>query len=160
MAPKPVVNLEEFRQHRPGLAPGCAGKPGDLRQRPVIVVQTPTAPQMEQQQEIGPMLFCTQVHGVGQIVANEDRHPYVGLAHAQSLGMVVLCPWRLIDSSLLVAFFAYRKARQDQDGMGCVEAQEAVLKNPEGKGVVNSKLLPVTGSRSANQHNKDRSSYF
>ena len=49
------------------------------------------------------MLFCTQVHGVGEIVADEDRHPYVGLARAQSLGMVVLCPWRLIDSSLLVA---------------------------------------------------------
>jgi hypothetical protein len=43
------------------------------------------------------------VHGVGEIVANEDRHPDVGLARAQSLGMVVLCPKRLIDSSLLVA---------------------------------------------------------
>jgi hypothetical protein len=58
---------------------------------------------MEEQQEIGPMLLCAQVHGVGEIVADEDRHPYVGLARAQSLGMIVLCPWRLIDSSLLVA---------------------------------------------------------
>jgi hypothetical protein len=70
------------------------------------------------------MLFRTQVHGVGEIVANEDRHPDVGLACAQSLGMVVLCPWRLIDSSLLVALLAHRKARQDQDGMRCAQAQE------------------------------------
>jgi hypothetical protein len=47
---------------------------------------------MEEQQEISTMLFCTQVHGVGEIVANKNRHPYVGLACAQSLGMVVLCP--------------------------------------------------------------------
>jgi hypothetical protein len=83
------------------------------------------------------MLFCTQVHGVGEIVADEDRHPDVGLARTQSLGKVVLCPKRLIDSSLLVALLAYRNARQDQDGMRCAQAQEAVLKNPEGKGVVN-----------------------
>ncbi len=38
------------------------------------------------------MLFRTQVHGVGEIVANEDRHPDVGLAQTQSLGKVVLCP--------------------------------------------------------------------
>ena len=92
MAPEPVVNLEEFRKHRTRLAPGCPVKPGDLRQRGVIVVQAPAAPQMEQQQEIGTMLFCAQVHGVGEIVADEDRHPDVGLARAQSLGMVVLCP--------------------------------------------------------------------
>jgi hypothetical protein len=47
---------------------------------------------MEEQQKIGPMLFRAQVHGIGQIIANEDRHPYVGLPCAQSLGMVVLCP--------------------------------------------------------------------
>ena len=92
MAPEPLVNLEEVRQHRPGLGPGCAAKPGDLCQRAVIVVQTSAAPQMEQQQEIGAMLLCAQVHGVGEIVADEDRHPDVGLARAQSLGMVVLCP--------------------------------------------------------------------
>jgi hypothetical protein len=49
---------------------------------------------------------------------------------------------------------------QDQDGMRWARAQEAVLKNLEGKGVVNSKLLPVTRRRRVNQHNKDRSSYF
>jgi hypothetical protein len=38
------------------------------------------------------VLFCTQMHGVGEIIANEDRHPDIGLARAQSLGMVVLCP--------------------------------------------------------------------
>jgi hypothetical protein len=32
------------------------------------------------------------VHGVGQVVADVNRHPDVGLARAQSLGMVVLCP--------------------------------------------------------------------
>jgi hypothetical protein len=64
------------------------------------------------------------VHGVGEIVADEDRHPYVGLACAQSLGMVVLCPWRLIDSSLLVALLRSPESRQDQDGMGCAQAQE------------------------------------
>ena len=117
MPPEPIVDLEEFRQHRPGLAPGCAGKPGDLRQCAVIVMQTPTPPQMEEQQEIGAMLFRAQVHGIGEIIANEDRHPYVGLACAQGLGMVVLCPYRLIDSSLLVAFLCSRNARQDQDGM-------------------------------------------
>jgi hypothetical protein len=47
---------------------------------------------VEEQQEIRAMLLSAQVHGVGEIVANEDRHPYVGLAYAQSLGMVVLCP--------------------------------------------------------------------
>jgi hypothetical protein len=49
---------------------------------------------------------------------------------------------------------------QHQDGMRCARAQEAVLKNSEGKGVVNSKLLPVTTFGPVNQHNKDRSSYF
>jgi len=38
------------------------------------------------------MLFRIQVHGVGQVVADVNRHPDVGLARAQSLGMVVLCP--------------------------------------------------------------------
>ena len=107
------------------------------------------------------MLFCTQVHGVGEIVAYEDRHPNVGLARAQSLGKVVLCPECLIDSSLLVTVLCFPESPvQDQDGMRCARAQEAVLKNPEGKGVVNSKLLPVTRRRRVNQHNKDRSSYF
>ena len=57
------------------------------------------------------MLLRAQVHGVGKIVADEDRHPDVGLARAQSLGKVVLCPKHLIDSSLLVTFLAYRNAR-------------------------------------------------
>jgi hypothetical protein len=48
---------------------------------------------------------------------------------------------------------------QDQDGMRCAQAQEVVLKNHEGKGVVNSKLLPVTRPRREREHNKDRSSY-
>ena len=51
------------------------------------------------------MLLCTQVHGVGEIVTDKDRHPDVGLARTQSLGMVVLCPQSLIDSSRLVALF-------------------------------------------------------
>jgi hypothetical protein len=90
------------------------------------------------------MLFRTQVHGIGEIVANEDRHPDVGLARAQSLGMVVLCPRCLIDSSLLPTLLTGKCPVQDQDGMRCAQAQEAVLKNPEGKGVVNWKLLLVT----------------
>ncbi len=98
------------------------------------------------------MLFCTQVHGVGEIVANEDRHPNVGLARVQGLGKVVLCPQRLIDSSLLVAVLCLPESPvQDQDGMRWARAQEAVLKNHEGKGVVNSKLLPVTRPRRVNQ---------
>jgi hypothetical protein len=58
---------------------------------------------VEKQQKISPMLFRIQVHGIGQVISDEDRHPDVGLDHAQSLGMVVLCPKRLIDSFLLVA---------------------------------------------------------
>jgi hypothetical protein len=116
---------------------------------------------MEKQQKISTMLFCAQVHGVGEIVANEDRHPDVGLARAQSLGKVVLCPECLIDSSLLVTTLCLAECPvQDQDGMRCARAQEAVLKNSEGKGVVNSKLLPVTRAGTLNQHNKDRSSYY
>jgi hypothetical protein len=92
MAPKPVMNLEEFRQYRPGLAPRIPAQPGYLCQRSIIVGQGAAAPQMKEQQEIGAMLFCTQMHGVGEIVANEDRHPDVGLPRAQSLGKVVLCP--------------------------------------------------------------------
>jgi hypothetical protein len=38
------------------------------------------------------VLFRTQVHGVGEVVADEHRHPDIGLARAQSLGVVVLCP--------------------------------------------------------------------
>jgi hypothetical protein len=38
------------------------------------------------------MLFRTQVHGIGKIVADIDRHPDVGLARAQVLAVVVLCP--------------------------------------------------------------------
>jgi hypothetical protein len=62
--------------------------------------------------------------------------------------------------SLGCIYFAHRKALQDQDGMHCERAQEVVLKNHEGKGVVNSKLLPVTWPRRVNQDNKDHSSYF
>ena len=49
------------------------------------------------------MLLRAQVHGVGQEVADAHRHPDIGLACAQSLRIVVLCSYRLIDSFPLVA---------------------------------------------------------
>ena len=107
------------------------------------------------------MLLRTQVHGVGEVVADVNRHPDIGLARTQSLGMVVLCPQSLIDSSHLVAFIQLAgKAWQDQDGMRHSQAQGALFKNPVEKGVVNSKLLPVTSAGMLRRHNKDRSSYY
>ena len=71
------------------------------------------------------MLLCTQVHGIGQVISDKDRHPDIGLGSTQSLGGFVLCPKRLIDSFLLVALLRSPECPvQDQDGMGCAEAQE------------------------------------
>jgi hypothetical protein len=38
------------------------------------------------------MLLCAQVHRIGEVIADEHRHPDIGLTYAQSLGKVVLCP--------------------------------------------------------------------
>jgi hypothetical protein len=51
------------------------------------------------------------------------------------------------------------KAWQDQDGTHYGSVQGVPPKNHEGKGVVNSKLLLVTGSI-VNQDNEDRCSYY
>jgi hypothetical protein len=40
---------------------------------------------MEEKQKIRAMLFRAQVHGVGEVITDEDRHPDVGLACTQSL---------------------------------------------------------------------------
>ena len=98
MSPLAIADLEELCQHRPVQFPGAFAQPGYLRQHPIFVPQAAAAPQMEQQHQIRAMLFGTKVHGIGEVVAYEDRHPDVGLHHAQSLRMVVLCPKRLIDS--------------------------------------------------------------
>jgi hypothetical protein len=47
---------------------------------------------VKQQQQVSAMLFRAQVHGIGKVVADIDRHPDIGLAHAQGLAVVVLCP--------------------------------------------------------------------
>jgi len=44
VAPESFMNLEELRQHWPGMAPGILAKPGDLCQHSVIVEQSATAP--------------------------------------------------------------------------------------------------------------------
>jgi len=66
-------------------------------------------------------------------------------------------PHRFLSPGCLISLAG--KAWQDQDGMRLAQAQGALFKNPEEKGVVNSKLLPVTRACPLNQHNKDRSSY-
>jgi len=46
------------------------------------------------------------MHGIGKVVTDIHRHPDIGLTRAQSLGNVVLCPYRLIDSSHLASLLA------------------------------------------------------
>jgi hypothetical protein len=67
-------------------------------------------------------------------------------------------PHRFLSPGCLISFA--EKAWQDQDGMRHAQAQGALFKNPVEKGVVNSKLLPVTSAGALHQHNKDRSSYY
>jgi hypothetical protein len=51
-------------------------------------------------------------------------------------------PHRFLSPGCLISLAG--KAWQDQDGMRHAQAQGALFKKPEEKGVVNSKLLPVT----------------
>jgi len=42
--------------------------------------------------EYSTMLLRTKVQGVGQVIADADRHPDLGCVPVQGLGMIVLCP--------------------------------------------------------------------
>lgn len=85
------------------------------------------------------------------MIADKDRFSDIDLSCAQNLGVVVLCPLRLIDSFLLgaVSLPALWKSRHDQHGTHREGVQGAEVENDEGKGVVNSKVLQVTTYRVA-----------
>ncbi len=90
MPPLFILDLEELRQHWPCVAPGARVEPGDLSQHSVIVGEGSAAPEVKNQQEVGAVLFGGEVHGIGEVIADINRHPEV--RRAQSLWMVVLCP--------------------------------------------------------------------
>lgn len=101
--PLALLDIEEVGQHLAVFAPGFIRQSCDVGEHGVVIGQSAPAPQVKQQQQIGSVLFCAQVHCIGEVIADVDRHPDVGLTCDQSLGRVVLCPFCLIDSFRLVA---------------------------------------------------------
>ncbi len=85
MGPLSILNLEKLFQHRPYLLPGRLFETRRLGEYGVFIGQSAPAPKVKQQQKIGTVLLGAQVHRIGQVVANIDRHPNVGLACVQSL---------------------------------------------------------------------------
>jgi hypothetical protein len=49
------------------------------------------------------MLFRAQMHGIGEVIADIQRHPDIGLTRGQGTARFVLCPESLIDSFRLGA---------------------------------------------------------
>ncbi len=49
MVPEPIADIEELGKHCSAEAPGTYRKARNLRQRNIVVLQDPTAPQMEQE---------------------------------------------------------------------------------------------------------------
>jgi hypothetical protein len=81
------VDLKKVRRHSPGV-PGIRSRSGDPDEHYVVAVQDLEREEVED----SAMLLRTKVQGVGQMIADADRHPDVGRAPAQSLGVIVLCP--------------------------------------------------------------------
>jgi hypothetical protein len=81
------VDLKKVRRHCPGVA-GIRSRSCDPGKHCVVAVQDLEREEVED----SAMLLRTKVQGGGQMIADADRHPDVGRAPAQSLGMIVLCP--------------------------------------------------------------------
>ncbi len=48
MMPVPIADIEKFRQHRPADAPCLYREARDLCQHHIVVLQNPTAPEVEE----------------------------------------------------------------------------------------------------------------
>jgi hypothetical protein len=81
------ADLKKVRRHCPGVR-GIRSRSCDPGEHCVVAVQDLEREEVED----STMLLQTKVQRVDQVIADADRHPDVGRAPAQSLGMIVLCP--------------------------------------------------------------------
>lgn len=99
--PVAVADLEEPADAFPHAFPFPRLRSADAGKLPVIINQRPAlAPIGEDQQQVGSMLSGSQMHGVGEVVADIDWHPRIR-PRARHAGPSILqgsCP-ALIDCS-------------------------------------------------------------
>jgi hypothetical protein len=84
--PMSSIDIKKVRRHSPGV-PGIRSR-RNPDEHYIVAVQD------LDREKVGDstMLLRTKVQGVGRGIGDAERHPDVGRAPAQSLGMIVLCP--------------------------------------------------------------------